>query len=198
MSQATDIYVELAAEARRIICEMASERIPCGYCGARPGEPCRRFTRDSSVFDCYAHAGRWMEYMMTEENIDTPDIIAGAVQYVKCDFCGVKEGADCVIKLYQGGAGRPLPDFAHVSRRMEYVQWRDVFGPATRKPAVVVEEKKFHAYVETMKPCSKPRRHCSSCSQCTCGAPLTDHVDEVAIEPLPVKKSSSDVDDLLG
>lgn len=136
---------------------------------------------------------------------DTPAIRDGAVQYVKCATCGAEPGEPCVILLYQAARGQPLSGFAHVSRRMEYHGWVDIYGPATRtwEFDAQIHERKMkerqsvvHIFgePEKMRPCSRPRRHCPSCQQCECGALFADHAG-VRSEP---KKSNTDVDDLLG
>lgn len=123
---------------------------------------------------------------------DTPDIRAGAIQYVKCANCGAEPGTACSVLFYQPWKGKPLDGHAHAARRIEYHDWRDIFGeptptlPAPPRPAA-------HYFVEKLTPCWNPRQHCAECSQCACGAPLSEHV-----APPPVKKSSADVDDLLG
>lgn len=139
---------------------------------------------------------------------DTPAIRDGSIQYVKCENCGAEAGEPCFLAISR----EPLMGFAHVVRRMEYYEWRDIFGPATqtwewtaqKHDAKERARKRFHERVERLPPCSHPRPHCARCSQCECGALLSDHREalipgaRVAPDPLEVVKSNTDVDDLLG
>lgn len=59
-------------------------------------------------------------------DIDTPVIRAGAIQFIRCDFCDEEPGRSCRV-VHARPASR-LPDFAHVARRMKYVELRDVLG----------------------------------------------------------------------
>jgi hypothetical protein len=129
---------------------------------------------------------------------DTPAIRDGAVQYVKCPNCNAEPGSPCILTLYGPWKGRPVAGYAHVARRFEYHEWQDVYGPATKTWEFQLPAKKSNEHprlVEKLSPCFSPRRHCSRCAQCECGAPLAEHSEPPAEEP---KKSNSDIDDLLG
>lgn len=81
-------------------------------------------------------------------DLDTPEITAGAIQYVECDYCGVKPGDHCRVGWGRNGQGSPIFEFAHIARRMDYMkgtypaptlvlttwtEWRDKQRPVVKK-----------------------------------------------------------------
>jgi hypothetical protein len=139
---------------------------------------------------------------------DTAAIRSGAIEYIECAHCGAKPAQPCRLTStgYTAWTGKPLTGFAHGLRRVEYVKWQDIYGPATRCWEWVppeVRDRRGREIIHT-PPCSHPQQHCIRCSMCACGVPLRAHDGaEAALKAerkaeLEPKKSSSDVDDLLG
>jgi hypothetical protein len=120
-----------------------------------------------------------LKHMYGRREFDTRAIRAGAVEHVVCPTCGAAPAAPCLFQP----SGQPIPDFAHISRRFEYVEGRGTFYP---EPRVIPPEIWLRC---------KQDRHAECLPHpvgCKCGHP-----------PDPCecpchKKSNSDVDDLLG
>lgn len=121
-----------------------------------------------------------LKHMYGRPEYDTRAIQAGAIEYVTCSTCGAGPGTPC---LFQPSA-KPIPDFAHIGRRFEYLEGKDIFfGAPTFIPPEVWRQCKLGRHAEC-----KPHP-----ADCKCV--LHPEPCECSCHP---KKSSADVDDLLG
>jgi hypothetical protein len=100
------------------------------------------------------------------------------VEHVHCPQCGAPPKFPCVFGPGKGD----IPDFAHIGRRFEYVEGRGIFyGEPTIIPP------------EIWRACQQGRH-----AECLRHAPATTKYPPDPCECACHKKSTSDVDDLLG
>jgi hypothetical protein len=109
---------------------------------------------------------------------DTRAIRAGALEYVTCTTCGAAPGEPCRFQP----SDKPIPDFAHIGRRFEYVAGRGLYyGEPTVIPPEIWLRCKQGRHAECVPHPTNCR--CVAPDPCECPCHL---------------KSNTDVDDLLG
>jgi hypothetical protein len=121
--------------------------------------------------------------MYGRREFDTRAIRAGAVEHVTCIQCGAPPGELCQFIP----SGEPIPDFAHIGRRFEYVEGRGTFY---REPSSIPPEIWFQCKQGRHAECRPHPASCKCCPPAPCEC--------VCHKSHPLLKSNSDVDDLLG
>jgi hypothetical protein len=108
---------------------------------------------------------------------DTRVIRAGAVEHVACPQCGSPPGTPCRFTP----SDRPIPDFAHIGRRFEYITGRGIFyGEPTTVPPEIWLSCKRGEHAECLR--HPPKTTVNPPDSCEC----------------PCHTTSANVDDLLG
>lgn len=104
---------------------------------------------------------------------DTRAIRAGAVEYVTCSLCGSRPGEACKLP-----SGSPVPNFAHISRRWEYIEGRGIFfREPTRIPPEIWLCCKQGRHAEC-KP-HPPECKCHPPDPCECSCHKSSNVDDL-------------------